>query len=406
MSRPADPVRSLLAEHGELCRRAVDPLEIAAGLEAGGVDEATVARCRHRDLFSLAEELHARAPRTPADAPPVDPVRAVGSTRGSRLRPALPLLPGAVCAGGLWLAHRLPPEAATGRAALGVACAVLTLLAVLVVLARRSPPGAAGLLALPPVGFALVGDAALGELLVGPQADTGSPAGAALLLALSVAPIAWCGDAFTGRALALLRAPRLREFTAAARALLLRTCLLLTLGLAAPAALLWLARPPWAPLGGEGALATAALAWPLGLAALLVRHGQRALAAGGLALVGGVELTALALASAGWLPGCGALAEPVAALVAARGVAAVPLLACAAGGCWLLVGAAVALPRASAHRPVPPRPVSLHAPHDRWDHGTGARPARSRAHPSANSPARATAPAVAAPFTCEEHDTR
>ncbi|RMI36129.1 hypothetical protein EBN88_22280, partial [Streptomyces triticirhizae] len=98
--------------------------------------------------------------------------------------------------------------------------------------------------------------------------------------------------------------------------------------------------------------------------------------------------------------------EPVAALVAARGVAAVPLVACAAGGCWLLVGAAVALPRASAHRAVPPRPANPLTPHDRWDPTAGGSPARPPARPSAISPARATATAVAAPFTCEEHDTR
>ncbi|WP_369201870.1 hypothetical protein [Streptomyces sp. PU-14G] len=65
----ADPVRVLLSRHSTLCERAVDPLEIAAGLEANGVTDRTVASCRHRDVFSLAEELYARAPRREDDAP-------------------------------------------------------------------------------------------------------------------------------------------------------------------------------------------------------------------------------------------------------------------------------------------------------------------------------------------------
>ncbi|WP_329883164.1 hypothetical protein [Streptomyces sp. BE20] len=62
-----DPVREVMAEHRELCERAVDPLEIAAGLEEAGLGPADAARCRHADLFALAEELYARVPRR---APP------------------------------------------------------------------------------------------------------------------------------------------------------------------------------------------------------------------------------------------------------------------------------------------------------------------------------------------------
>ncbi|MCF3146028.1 hypothetical protein IQ293_22595, partial [Streptomyces platensis] len=57
---PADPVRMLMHRHQELCAHAVDALEIAAGLEAHGVTDRTAARFRHRDVFSLAEELYAR----------------------------------------------------------------------------------------------------------------------------------------------------------------------------------------------------------------------------------------------------------------------------------------------------------------------------------------------------------
>ncbi|BDM72395.1 hypothetical protein HEK616_58820 [Streptomyces nigrescens] len=60
---PADPVRALMHRHQALCAHAVDPLEIAAGLEAHGVTDRTAARFRHRDVFSLAEELYARVPR-------------------------------------------------------------------------------------------------------------------------------------------------------------------------------------------------------------------------------------------------------------------------------------------------------------------------------------------------------
>ncbi|NEC37926.1 hypothetical protein G3I66_32825, partial [Streptomyces rubrogriseus] len=62
-------MKGLLHRHRELCERAVDPLEIAAGLEAHGVTDRTAARFRHRDVFSLAEEMYARVPRdgdTPA----------------------------------------------------------------------------------------------------------------------------------------------------------------------------------------------------------------------------------------------------------------------------------------------------------------------------------------------------
>nr|WP_235094343.1 hypothetical protein [Streptomyces sp. A1-5] len=64
---PADPVKILMYRHRTLCERAVDPLEIAAGLEAHGVTDRAAARFRHRDVFSLAEELYARVPR--ADGP-------------------------------------------------------------------------------------------------------------------------------------------------------------------------------------------------------------------------------------------------------------------------------------------------------------------------------------------------
>ncbi|CAM5474965.1 hypothetical protein SALBM135S_07296 [Streptomyces alboniger] len=60
----ADPVKALMHQHRALCARAVDPLEIAAGLcRAHGLTDRAAARYRHRDVFSLAEEMYARVPR-------------------------------------------------------------------------------------------------------------------------------------------------------------------------------------------------------------------------------------------------------------------------------------------------------------------------------------------------------
>ena len=75
--------------HRELCERAVDPLEIAAGLEAHGVTDRTAARFRHRDVFSLAEEMYARVPRGGDDAP-ADPAAGAGPPGACRLGPARP----------------------------------------------------------------------------------------------------------------------------------------------------------------------------------------------------------------------------------------------------------------------------------------------------------------------------
>ncbi|KUL41766.1 hypothetical protein ADL22_14395 [Streptomyces sp. NRRL F-4489] len=112
--------------HRTLCERAVDPLEIAAVLEADGVTDRAAARFRHRDVFSLAEELYARVPRadaatgTPGESAPRTPEPAPVDTGGARraratgaiapaappangpaagprsLRAAVQLLPGAV----------------------------------------------------------------------------------------------------------------------------------------------------------------------------------------------------------------------------------------------------------------------------------------------------------------------
>ncbi|MCG6499076.1 hypothetical protein [Kitasatospora sp. A2-31] len=101
----ADPVREVMAEHRELCERAVDPLEIAAGLEAAGLGPAAAARCRHADLFSLAEELYARVPRRPpalrGAGPPENRPRRCGGPLRSAVLTALPVA-AAAGLGGRW----------------------------------------------------------------------------------------------------------------------------------------------------------------------------------------------------------------------------------------------------------------------------------------------------------------
>jgi hypothetical protein len=56
-----------------LCANAVDPLEIAAGLEAEGFSDQTVRVCfGFPDVFALADDLYRRVPRDPAE-PPAQP---------------------------------------------------------------------------------------------------------------------------------------------------------------------------------------------------------------------------------------------------------------------------------------------------------------------------------------------
>ncbi|MFF2543656.1 hypothetical protein ACFVUY_13950 [Kitasatospora sp. NPDC058063] len=101
----ADPVREVMAEHRGLCERAVDPLEIAAGLEEAGLGPDTAARCRHADLFSLAEELYARVPRRPPAPRPVERRTGGAAARAALTAAALAALP---CAGVAALGPRWP----------------------------------------------------------------------------------------------------------------------------------------------------------------------------------------------------------------------------------------------------------------------------------------------------------
>ncbi|WP_149184284.1 hypothetical protein [Streptomyces sp. TRM49041] len=348
--RSADPVKALLHRHRELCERAVDPLEIAAGLEAHGVTDRTAARFRHRDVFSLAEELYARVPRGGEDGPAV-PGGAAAAGRSRRRGWALTaLLPGVVCA------PAVAGQALTSgplRFAVTVA-GVTGLAAALVFCVRRGPlraPGgtrvgtrAAAVLLL---AYAAYGDGLLEQLISGGPDRPWPPATAPLLgLALAVLPAAVCARLFAVRTRRRLAGSRgLDDFTARARPLLLAVVVLY---LAALTALLSLAR--LLPGAEPGPLVpAAALGTLLFLARLLAVHGFPDSAATALGAACAVEVLVCAAVLAGRLPGGDLVAAPVRAAVETWGSAAVPALACGAAALALLAHATTVLARASAH---------------------------------------------------------
>ncbi|MFI0814549.1 hypothetical protein ACH4TX_07530 [Streptomyces sp. NPDC021098] len=391
-----DPVRALMHRHRELCARAVDPLEIAAGLEAHGVTDRTAARFRHRDVFSLAEELYARVPRDGDggdDARPGDtaPARPWGVRAALGL---LALLPGVLATATVVGAYR------TGAVAVGAGGAVLTAGALWLCL-RRGPLGRtrphaeagrfAGRLAgrfagLPGVlrtgwllGYAACGDWLLAGLIgrtdgaPGPYApgpyDPAAACEAAVVLGLAVAPAVWCARWFAVRARRRLAASSgLDEFAAGVRPLCAAAALAFLLALP-PLVLTARLTVPGAAPGPLAEAGVAALAGLLFLARLLAVHGFRAAAALGTALACAAEAAVPGAAAAARLPGGAALGEPVRRLAATHGTAAVPAVACGAAALALLVYACAALSRASAHTapttpptsppPIPPRSTSM-----------------------------------------------
>ncbi|SMQ18747.1 hypothetical protein SAMN06272771_5203 [Streptomyces sp. Ag82_O1-12] len=363
----ADPVKALMHRHRELCERAVDPLEIAAGLEAHGITERTAARFRHRDVFSLAEEMYARVSRdgdTPLPAPPAAPrVRADWVL--------LTLLPGALCAAAIAAVHLTQGQSRLFAAAAGALAVALALHAAL----RRGPlsrtdtdrpgprPGAASGRTTPwtlwLVAYSLLGDGLLDNALTGgpDTLPTGTADGAwpltaapALALALACAPAAWTAHLLTARARRKLAASRgLEDFAAAVRPLLLGV---VALYLGALAALLTLSR---AALGEPAAYAQVlALGALLFLARLLTTHGFTYAPAMVLTAAATVEAAALATVFASRLPGVGFLATPVEILVTTWGADSVPTLTCGAAALALLVHTTRKLTRASAHAPPEP----------------------------------------------------
>ncbi|MFP1626737.1 hypothetical protein ACLB9X_16545 [Streptomyces sp. 5K101] len=343
-----DPVKGLIHRHRELCEQAVDPLEIAAGLEAHGLTDRTAARFRHRDVFSLAEEMFARAERAPATTDD-RPTRAADS-RAGRVGPYLtPLLPGVVCA--LAVAATAASEGAA-RLASGAIGALATGLALLFAL-RRGPLRARGrklpatrLWTLWLLLYAACGQGLTTEIVAGgPDRLWPMTPVPVVALALAVAPAAWCADFFAAQASRRLGTSRaLDDFAAGTRPLLLAVLLLYVAALGALVALTGLVLPGAGTLGPTAVLGTL-----LFLARLLVVHGFPEPASTALAAACAVEAAAPALLLTGRLPGLDPVARPLEALVGVWGAAAVPVLACGAAALGLAAHAFAALARASAH---------------------------------------------------------
>ncbi|MFJ6695670.1 hypothetical protein ACIQM4_06325 [Streptomyces sp. NPDC091272] len=342
---PADPVRVLMHRHRELCERAVDPLEIAAGLEAHGVTDRTAARFRHRDVFSLAEELYARVPRADEDDVPARaPEPREHDTSLPTAWAAYALLPGALCALTLLGADGLSGAARVAAVAAGV----LATLAALLLCLRRGPLRADGYAPWARTGwlllYAAAGDGVLRWLLG--DGPLWAPSPATLVgLAAALAPAAWCGRLLTVQAHRRLRMSRgTQDFGAAVRPLLFGVFALYAAALA-----LLLYGASRLGFGGSFAVSAVAVGALLFLARLLAVHGLPRAGATGLTLACAAEITVLAVLLAARLPGCEALAAPVRAVARGWGAGALPALACGAAALGLLAHAAVALSRASAH---------------------------------------------------------
>ncbi|MFI8191086.1 hypothetical protein ACIF8T_20090 [Streptomyces sp. NPDC085946] len=358
----ADPVKALMHRHRELCERAVDPLDIAAGLEAHGVTDRTAARFRHRDVFSLAEEMYARVPRD-ADVPPRPaPVPAARARADWVL---LTLLPGALCAATVAAVHLTDGRTRLTAVAVGILAVALALRAALrrgpLGTADRTAPGASPAWTYWLVGYALLGDGLLSTALAG--GPDGPPGGGAdspwpvtvapvLALTLACAPAAWTARLFAVRARRRLAASRgLEEFAGTVRPLLLGVFALFLTALTALLALCGAVLDE--PAVHPGTLALGAL---LFLARLLTAHRFAHAPAVLLAATVAAQAAALASVFAARLPGCAALAVPVDTLVALCGPGGVPALTCGAAALGLLVHATRKLTRASAHAPAePPR---------------------------------------------------
>jgi hypothetical protein len=345
---PADPVRELMHRHRGLCERAVDPLEIAAGLEAAGVTDRTAARFRHRDVFSLAEELFARVPRVEGE-PGALSARSGTGTRGAQsqgsgsrayrcprgrtarrlLNAGLLLLPAlltAVC-GALFAPARV--QHADGFAvAAGVAAAVLAVGASVRLALRRLVGAKAGVPTLLSAGW-LTGVVVWGDRLPGGQGGASVTGGwsastVPFALACALVPAALCARRFAAGARKRLEASRtLDDFAAGMWPLLTATVALfaaLTLGLqilcaeaSGTVAGLTGAGPGDGAAGGGSATAevlasTTALGMLLFTAMLLTAHGFRRVASTGLGVACGAEAAAL-VASA--VPGAGRLLGPL-----------------------------------------------------------------------------------------------
>ncbi|MEV6999249.1 hypothetical protein AB0N62_16370 [Streptomyces sp. NPDC093982] len=349
----ADPVKALMHRHRDLCERAVDPLDIAAGLEAHGITDRTASRFLHRDVFSLAEEMYARVPRD-AESRPGAPALTTPRARADWI--LLALLPGAICAAAVTALHLTHGQSRLIAAAVGPLAVALAVRAALArgPLAGKDRTHATITRITWLLAYALLGDGLLQAAATGgPDA---LPAGTAegpwplttapvLALTLSCVPAAWCAHLLAVRARRKLSASRaLEEFATSAKPLLLGT---VALYLCALTALLTLTttilnEPPAYPQ-------TLTLGALLLLARLLTTHGFTHAPALVLTAAASAEATALATLFAARLPGCALLATPVQTLIDTWGPAAIPTIACGAGALTLLVHALRTVTRASAH---------------------------------------------------------
>ncbi|MFE1834238.1 hypothetical protein [Streptomyces sviceus] len=351
----ADPVKALMHRHRELCARAVDPLEIAAGLEAHGVTDRTAVRFRHRDVFSLAEEMYARVPRDGETTPPPT----VEQTSGPRADWALlTLLPGALCVATVTGIHLTEGQSRLVAALVGFLAVSLAVRASL----SRGPLGtparapATGtstwtywLLAYATLGDGLLAAAVTGgpDALPTGAADAPWPMVTAPLLALTLScvPAAWSAHLFAARARRKLAVSRgLEDFAASVRPLLLGTFALYLCALTALSALS--AAAVAEPAALPQVIALGAL---LFLARLLTAHGFTHAPGVVLTAAATAQATALAAAFGSRLPGCGFLAAPVDALVGLWGAGGIQTLSCGLGALALLIHGARKLTRASAH---------------------------------------------------------
>ncbi|WP_331622885.1 hypothetical protein [Streptomyces sp.] len=308
----------MMHRHRRLLAGAVDEWEIAAGLEARGVDDAGARLLRHRDVFGLAEELYARVPRT------VSRLEGTPPAAGKALVPwragALHLLPGAGCA---FFEHLRVP-------ALGALVAVLIGLVTWAAL-RTGPlrtvrgggaPWTYGLIA-----YALCGPQAVTALAGEGSFDPAVSLGPFTALALSLAPAAYGARWFAVRARAQLGPSHgLADFADAVRPRLAAALIGYALALVALLVLL----SPHGPIAGPAALGVL-----LFTARLLSVHGHPRPAGWALAAACAAEGLTLAAAPLHLSPG-GATPQT---------------LACATAALALTLHAFRVLPQASSHRP-------------------------------------------------------
>ena len=84
--RSGEPMNRLSRRVDGACRRALDAHEIAASLEAEGLnDRIAQERFAHPDIFSLADELHQRVPPQPVIALAEGPQPTTAAPRTSAL---------------------------------------------------------------------------------------------------------------------------------------------------------------------------------------------------------------------------------------------------------------------------------------------------------------------------------